>query len=36
MEKIGLLEKEITILKDIPTAVAVKTFSVGEEMLYDV
>jgi DNA-binding transcriptional regulator WhiA len=36
MEKIGLLEKEITILKNIPTAVAIQTFSVGEEMLYDV
>lgn len=31
--KIRLLEKEITILKNIPTAVAVQTFSVGEEML---
>lgn len=35
MEKIGLLEKEITTLKNIPTAVAVQTFSVGEEMLKD-
>lgn len=35
MEKIGLLEKEISILKNIPTAVAVQTFSVGEEMLKD-
>lgn len=35
MEKIGLLEKEITILKHIPTAVAVQTFSVGEEILKD-
>jgi hypothetical protein len=36
VEKIGLLEKEINILKNIPTAVAIQTFSVGEEMLYDV
>jgi len=35
MEKIGLLEKEITTLKNIPTAVAVQSFSVGEEMLKD-